>query len=72
MKKSTRIAWTLLILSICVSIASWLGFMRWNLNRTIGWGYDYSSLIWNVFFENFWVYLPAIYFWFSTKKKSRT
>ena len=31
---------------ICITITIWQGITSWNLNRTIGWGWDITNFVW--------------------------
>ncbi len=46
-----RIAFTIAVLFltlgvICILITIWKGITTWNLNRTIGWGWDITNFVW--------------------------
>jgi molybdopterin-containing oxidoreductase family membrane subunit len=30
----------------CILITVWIGIGTWNLNRTIGWGWDITNFVW--------------------------
>lgn len=31
---------------VCIIITIWFGIGTWNLNRTIGWGWDITNFVW--------------------------
>lgn len=39
-------AFTLLMGFTCIAYTMWMGIGTWNLNKTIGWGFDITNFVW--------------------------
>lgn len=46
---------------LACSFICWM-FTPINLNKTIGWGYDYSGFIWQLITRCSWVYFATLIF----------